>query len=142
MKARLNELDRKMKVTPINYYSDKIFNANAEDDNGNDLTSPEENARTYFGAGITVNMQEALKFPDKNKEYVDALNDLLEESNQYLLELRHQIVEEVLNHNDLRFDDYVLPNLVKEYQGHKDYIDGLASALEVIKYTPRELINT
>ncbi|MGE6515613.1 hypothetical protein [Lysinibacillus sphaericus] len=133
MKARLNVLGNKMKVTAINFYSDKVTSAQIVDENGDLLTFHDENSGANLKDALTINLQEAFEFPDMNREYVVALNDLLEQSEQYLLELQQQIIQEVLNHGDMPFGDCTFPNLVKEYKGHKEYIDGVASALEVVK---------
>lgn len=133
MKARLNVLGTKMKVTAINFYSDKVTSAQIVGENGDLLTFHDESSGADVVEAMMINLQEALEFPDKNQEYVEALNDLLEQSEQYLLELQQQIIQEVLNHGDMPFGDCTLSNLVKEYKGHKEYIDGVASALEVVK---------
>ncbi len=61
------------------------------------------------------------------------LNQLLVDSRDHLKDLGNQIIQEVLVHDGLPFGDSALPSLVKEYKEHRDYIDSVASALEVVK---------
>ena len=134
MKAVLNVKGTKLSVVGLNYYGDAVTSAQALDANGNVVTYHDASHGIYTPGQVeTVNMKEALIFPDASKQIVEDINQLIEDSEQHLTVLGNQIIQEVLVHNGLPFGDSALPNLVKEYKEHKDYIDGVASALEVVK---------
>ncbi len=57
-----------MKVTAINFYSDKITSAQIVDENGDLLTFHDENSGANLKDALTINLQEALEFSDKNRE--------------------------------------------------------------------------
>lgn len=134
MKAVINIKGTKLSVVGLNIHDDQITSVKVMDGEGKVATHYDSKHASYVPEGASVvNLKEVLEFPDANKEIVEDLNQLLEDSRDHLKDLGEQIIQEVLVHDGLPFSDSVLTNLVKEYKEHKDYIDGVASALEVVK---------
>jgi len=134
MKAVLNVKGTKLSVVGLNIHEDQITSVQVMDAEGKVATHYDSKHAAYVPEGASVvNLKEVLEFPDANKEIVEDLNQLLIDSRDHLKVLGEQIIKEVLAHNGLPFGDSSLPSLVKEYKEHKDYIDGVESALEVVK---------
>ncbi|AHN24374.1 hypothetical protein [Lysinibacillus varians] len=134
MKAILNVKGTKLSVIGLNINEDKFTSVQVLDAEGKVTTHYDSKYAPYVPEGASViNLKEALEFPDANKEIVEDLNQLLVDSRDHLKDLGEQIIQEVLVHDGLPFGDSALPNLVKEYKEHRDYIDGVESALEVVK---------
>lgn len=66
---------------------------------------------------------------------IDTLNAHLEESEQYLQELKMKIANEVIVNKDVPFPTQtnLLSDLVKEHEEHKSYIEGLVASIELLK---------
>lgn len=134
MKALINIKGTKLSVVGLNIHEDQITSVQVVDGEGKVATHYDSKHASYVPEGASVvNLKEVLEFPDANKEIVEDLNQLLIDSRDHLKDLGKQIIQEVLVHDGLPFGDSALPNLVKEYKEHKDYIDGVESALEVVK---------
>ncbi|MFJ7919708.1 hypothetical protein ACIQ6U_08105 [Lysinibacillus fusiformis] len=134
MKAVINIKGTKLSVVGLNIHEDQITSVQVVDGEGKVATHYDSKHASYVPEGASVvNLKEVLEFPDANKEIVEDLNQLLIDSRDHLKDLGKQIIQEVLIHDGLPFGDSALPNLVKEYKEHRDYIDGVASALEVVK---------
>ncbi|WP_217580372.1 hypothetical protein [Lysinibacillus sp. GbtcB16] len=134
MKAVINIKGTKLSVVGLNIHEDQITSVQVVDGEGKVATHYDSKHASYVPEGASVvNLKEVLEFPDANKEIVEDLNQLLIDSRDHLKDLGNQIIQEVLVHDGLPFGDSALPNLVKEYKEHRDYIDGVASALEVVK---------
>lgn len=134
MKVVINIKGTKLSVVGLNIHEDQITSVQVMDEEGKVATHYDCKHASYVPEGASVvNLKEVLEFPDANKEIVEDLNQLLIDSRDHLKDLGNQIIQEVLIHNGLPFGDSALPNLVKEYKEHRDYIDGVASALEVVK---------
>ncbi|WP_054767298.1 hypothetical protein [Lysinibacillus parviboronicapiens] len=134
MQALLNVKGTKLSVIGLNINEDQFTSVQVLDAKGKVTTHYDIKHASYVPEGASViDLKEALEFPDANKQVVDDLNQLLIDSRDHLKDLGNQIIQEVLVHNGLPFGDSALPNLAKEYKEHSDYIDGVASALEVVK---------
>lgn len=134
MKAVINIKGTKLSVVGLNIHEDQITSVQVVDGEGKVATHYDSKHASYVPEGASVvNLKEVLEFPDANKEIVEDLNQLLIDSRDHLKDLGNQIIQEALVHNGLPFGDSALPNLVKEYKEHSDYIDGVESALEVVK---------
>ncbi|ODV57300.1 hypothetical protein [Lysinibacillus fusiformis] len=134
MKAVINIKGTKLSVVGLNIHEDQITSVQVVDGEGKVATHYDSKHASYVPEGASVvNLKEVLEFPDANKEIVEDLNQLIVDSRDHLKDLGNQIIQEVLVHDGLPFGDSALPNLVKEYKEHRDYIDGVASALEVVK---------
>ncbi|MEK3729663.1 hypothetical protein [Lysinibacillus sp. FSL W8-0953] len=134
MRAVINIKGTKLSVVGLNIHEDQITSVQVVDGEGKVATHYDSKHASYVPEGASVvNLKEVLEFPDANKEIVEDLNQLLIDSKDHLKDLGNQIIQEVLIHNGLPFGDSALPSLVKEYKEHSDYIDGVASALEVVK---------
>jgi hypothetical protein len=134
MKAVINIKGTKLSVVGLNIHEDQITSVQVVDGEGKVATHYDSKHASYVPEGASVvNLKEVLEFPDANNDIVEDLNQLLIDSRDHLKDLGKQIIQEVLMHDGLPFGDSALPNLVKEYKEHRDYIDGVASALEVVK---------
>ncbi|WP_421924867.1 hypothetical protein [Lysinibacillus capsici] len=134
MKAVINIKGTKLSVVGLNIHEDQITSVQVMDGEGKVATHYDSKHASYVPEGASVvNLKEVLEFPDANKEIVEDLNQLLEDSRDHLKDLGNQIIQEVLVHDGLPFGDSSLHSLVKEYKEHSDYIDGVESALEVVK---------
>lgn len=134
MKAVINIEGTKLSVVGLNIHEGQVTSVQALDGDGKVTSHYDSKHALYVPEGASVmNLGEALEYPDTNKQIVEDLNQLLVDSRDHLKDLGEQIIQEVLVHNGLPFGDSVLPNLAKEYKEHSDYIDGVASALEVVK---------
>lgn len=134
MKAILNVKGTKLSVVGLNIHEDQITSVQVMDAEGKVATHYDSKHASYVPEGASVvNLKEVLEFPDVNKEIVEDLNQLLIDSRDHLKDLGNQIIQEVLVHDGLPFSNSSLHCLVKEYKEHSDYIDGVASALEVVK---------
>ncbi len=134
MKAVINIKGTKLSVVGLNIHEDQITSVQVVDGEGKVATHYDSKHASYVPEGASVvNLKEVLEFPDANNDIVEDLNQLLVDSRDHLKDLGNQIIQEVLVHDGLPFGDSALPNLVKEYKEHRDYIDGVASALEVVK---------
>lgn len=134
MRTFLNIKGTKLSVVGLNIHEDQITSVQVMDGEGKVATHYDSKHASYVPEGASVvNLKEALEFPDANKEIVEDLNQLLIDSRDHLKDLGNQIIQEVLVHDGLPFGDSLLPKLAKEYKEHSDYIDGVASALEVVK---------
>ncbi len=134
MKAVINIKGTKLSVVGLNIHEDQITSVQVMDGEGKVATHYDSKHASYVPEGASVvNLKEVLEFPDANKEIVEDLNQLIEDSRDHLKVLGEQIIQEVLVHNGLPFGDSALSSLAKEYKEHSDYIDGVESALEVVK---------
>lgn len=124
MKARLNILGRKHEIVSVGIVNYVTGEKEEIYDSEYYSAMPEEEK---------VDLATCIESPNIKVKIVEDINQLLEDSKQHLTVLEKQMVQELLNHNGLPFGDSTLPNLVKEYKEHKDYIDGVASALEVVQ---------
>lgn len=123
MKARLNILGRKHEIASVAV---------------KDVETGE--TKHFYDIGVCekipveqeVELSKCIESPFEAR-IVEDLNQLLIDSRDHLKDLGEQIIQEVLVHDGLPFGDSALPNLVKEYKEHRDYIDGVESALEVVK---------
>lgn len=96
---------------------------------------------------ITSNGISNLIIKGRYQPAIDDLNIELEESKQYLQELKDKIALEViantdiakLTHRDLTELLKTLKNTVEEYHDHKGYIDGVAASIERIKNLESEV---
>lgn len=89
-----------------------------------------------------VDFETALVNPSQQKQVINTLNAHLEESEQYLLELKVQIAEEVIQNIGLPFPEMMIKSLVEEHQDHKSYIEGLSAAIELVKGLECEVSST
>lgn len=134
MKTVLNVKGTKLSVIGLSIHGDQVTHVNVLDNEGKVATHYDSKHASYVPEGASViDLKEALEFPDANKQIVEDLNQLLEDSRDHLKDLGNQIIQEVLVHDGLPFGDSSLHSLVKEYKEHSDYIDGVESALEVVK---------
>jgi len=134
MKAVLNVKGTKLSVVGLNIHESQVTSVQTLDNDGKVTTHYDNKHACYIPENASVmDLNEALEFPNANKRIVDDLSQLLVDSRDHLKDLGEQIIQEVLVHNGLPFGDSALPNLVKEYKEHSDYIDGVESALEVVK---------
>ncbi|MEK5334403.1 hypothetical protein [Lysinibacillus sp. FSL W8-0992] len=134
MKAVLNVKGTKLSVVGLNIHESHVTSVQTLADDGKVITHYDNKHAYYIPENASVmDLKEALKFPNANKKIVDDLSQLLVDSRDHLKDLGEQIIQEVLVHNGLPFGDSALPNLAKEYKEHSDYIDGVESALEVVK---------
>lgn len=124
MKARLNILGRKHNIISVEVQ---------DPETGERKHFLDSEVYSYMPDEQTVDLANCIESPKFEKRIVEDLNQLLIDSRDHLKDLGNQIIQEVLIHNGLPFGDSGLPNLVKEYKEHSDYIDGVASALEVVK---------
>ncbi|WP_375106126.1 hypothetical protein AB9L15_05065 [Lysinibacillus fusiformis] len=124
MKASLNILGRKHNIVSV------------------EVQDPETGERKHFydseefsfmPEDKTADLANCIESPIYEARIVEDLNQLIVDSRDHLKDLGNQIIQEALVHDGLPFGDSALPNLVKEYKEHRDYIDGVASALEVVK---------
>ncbi|MFJ5564796.1 hypothetical protein [Lysinibacillus xylanilyticus] len=133
MKAVINVKGTKLSVVNLSLDEGKLKSVSVIEE-GNYETYYDSKHAHFIPEGATaLDLSKALEFPDTNKHIVEDLNQLLEDSRNHLKDLGNQIIQEVLVHNGLPFGDSTLPNLAKEYKEQSDYIDGVASALEVVK---------
>lgn len=134
MKVVLNVKGTKLSVIGLSIHDDQVTHVNVLDNEGKVATHYDSKHASYVPEGASVvDLKEALLFPDANKEVVEGITQLLVDSRAHLKVLGEQIIQEVLVHNGLPFGDSALPSLAKEYKEHSDYIDGVASALEVVR---------
>jgi len=134
MQVILNVKGTKLSVVGLNIHDDQITSVQVMDGEGKVVTHYDSKHSSYVPEGASVvDLKEALLFPDANKEVVEGITQLLVDSRAHLKVLGEQIIQEVLVHNGLPFGDSALPSLAREYKEHSDYIDGVASALEVVK---------
>jgi len=124
MKAHLNILGRKHNIVSVE----------AQDpETGERKHFLDSEVFSYMPDEQKVDLANCIESPKFEKRIVEDLNQLLIDSRDYLKDLGEQIIQEVLVHNGLPFGDSALPSLAREYKEHSDYIDGVASALEVVK---------
>ncbi|MFJ7950743.1 hypothetical protein ACIQZG_04345 [Lysinibacillus sp. NPDC096418] len=136
MKAVLNVKGTKLSVLSIHYRSTgEIASIYAADENGRESRYIEKSHSQYETTPHVAldSLEDALEFPEHEVRIVEDLQQLLSDSKDHLTVLEKQIVQEALYCNGLPFGDSNLPNLVKEHKEHSDYIDGVVSALEVVK---------
>jgi len=134
MQVILNVKGTKLSVVGLNIHEDQVTSVQVMDEEGKVATHYDSKHASYVPEGASViDLKEALKYPDANKNIVEDLIELVKDSKDHLKVLGNQIIQEVLTHNGLPFGDSALPNLAKEYKEQSDYIDGVVSALEVVK---------
>jgi len=124
MKARLNILGRKHNIISVEVQ---------DPETGERKHFLDSEVYSYMPDEQTVDLANCIESPKFEKRIVEDLNQLLIDSRDHLKDLGNQIIQEVLVHDGLPFGDSLLPKLAKEYKEHSDYIDGVASALEVVK---------
>lgn len=123
MKARLNILGRKHNIVSV---------AVKNIETGETMHFYDMGVCEKLPTGQEVELGKCIESPFEVRIAED-LNQLLVDSRDHLKDLGNQIIQEVLVHDGLPFGQSLLPNLAKEYKEHSDYIDGVASALEVVK---------
>lgn len=124
MKARLNILGRKHNIISVEVQ---------DPETGERKHFLDSEVYSYMPDEQMVDLANCIESPKFEKRIVEDLNQLLIDSRDHLKDLGNQIIQEVLVHDGLPFGDSLLPKLAKEYKEHSDYIDGVASALEVVK---------
>ncbi|MDM5245722.1 hypothetical protein [Lysinibacillus sp. G4S2] len=136
MQPIINVKGTKLSVVSIHYRANgKPSTVYAADENGRESLFVEKSQSQYDDRPHVAveNLAELLEYPDANKQIVDDLVELVKDSKDHLKVLGNQIIQEVLTHDGLPFGDSALPNLAKEYKEQSDYIDGVVSALEIVK---------
>lgn len=127
MKPTLTVEGKVRKVTCINFY---------------DETQPTVMVECEYGYEIKEMQSNELGdliWEGRYKPVIDTLNAHLEDSEQYLLELKMRIANEVLNTDLKKLSHVDLTNLLKtltnfseEHRNHKQYIDGVAASIELV----------
>lgn len=133
MKAVLNVKGTKLSVVNLSLDGDKLKSVSVIEEGNYETYYDSKHAHFVPEGSTAIDLSEALEFPDTNKQIAEDLNQLLEDSRDHLKDLGNQIIQEVLANDGLPFGDSTLTNLAKEYKEHSDYIDGVTSALEVVK---------
>ena len=136
MKARLNILGRKLEVVSISYYQDKITDVQVAEGNGVYQTYYNEKSTTYRENAISINMDEALEFPEIEERIVDERNKLIEhledfqsDENEYLTHLAINAMET----DELPFEELSLIEKQKEYKLRQQRVMGVIDTVEVVK---------
>lgn len=124
MKPRLNINGRKYNIVSVEVQDDETLEKKY---------FYEADYYNFMDDEKRCNFSESIELPFVKSKIMDDINQLLEDSNDYLLDLEKQMITELMANNGLPFGDNTIDSIVKEYKQHKDYIDGVASALEVVK---------
>lgn len=136
MKARLNILGRKMEVVSISYYQDKITDVQVACGSGVYQTYYNEKSTSFSENAISINMDEALEFPDLEQRIVDERNKLIEhleefqsEENEYLTHMAINAMED----DQLPFMELSLVEKQKEYKLRGQRVQGVIDTVEEVK---------
>ncbi|BDH62345.1 hypothetical protein MTP04_24750 [Lysinibacillus sp. PLM2] len=102
----------------------------------------DKEASYYMDDNQKIDFTKAIENTAKQIETLETLNAHLEESEQYLQELKMKIADEVILNSDVPFITEAITNLVKEHHNHNIYIEGLAASIELIKRLECEVPST
>lgn len=78
-----------------------------------------------------ANLAEAIENPSNTQRFVERLETTIKESKEYVMELKMQIVENVIENINLPFPDENLKSIVEEIKLQAVFIEGLERSLEI-----------
>lgn len=136
MKARLNVLGRKLEVTSITYFRDKVTDVQVDCGNNVFKTYYDEKSISFREDALKVNMDEALEFPSIEERIVDERNKLIEHLEKIMIsedEVLTAFAVTAMEEKSLPFSELVLVNSQKEYKSMQQRVLGFIDAVEEVK---------
>ena len=95
--------------------------------------------RTFYDAEIysfmddKADFEKALTNPTERRLYIKLIHNTINETREYLKDLKVQVADIVIENFDLPFPDIALAPLVEEIKSTIAYLEGLECALEVLE---------
>lgn len=133
MKARLNVLGRKSEVVTISYYNGEITSATIVDDKGILKTYYDTANSLSPESSLTVDMKEALEFPDveariqeNNEKLIERLVEMHEEESEKLIGIAVDAMED---ESSQPFNTH-LSTSQKEYKLMQQRVLGIIDTIE------------
>jgi len=84
-------------------------------------------------ADVSADFAQAIENPSKAQHFIQRLEKTIDESVEYLIQLKLQIADNVLENRDMPFVDIGIKHLIEEVTGQVSFIEGLESAMEIAK---------
>lgn len=138
MKARLNVLGRKLEVVSIDYSLGEINTVLTVDDLGIYQHYHDEKSDKYNATALSINMKEALEFPEYEERIVDERNKLIEHLEELLRVEDEKLIDIAVDAMEsdadgLPFASLSLSNWQKEYRLTQQRVLGMIDAIEEVK---------
>lgn len=91
------------------------------------------NAETHPFMDDKLDFEKALSNPTEKRLYIERINNRINETREYLKDLKVQVANIVIENFDLPYPDIALAPIIEEIKSTVSYIEGLESALEVLE---------
>lgn len=124
MKPYLNVLGRKHTIISVGVKSEGTGEVKNFFDKET-FPTLDENEKVDFSTSIAV--------PDKYEQFLSRLEQTIDESVEYLTDLKLQLADRVLESRDLPFPEVDSKHLIEEITAQVSFIEGLELALEEMK---------
>lgn len=136
MKAILNVDGKQLEVVSISYHQNKITDVQITDGIGVYQTYYDEKSITFHEGALSVNMQEALEFPDIGQRIVDERNKLIEHLEKLVAREDDEltgIAIDAMEGDLLPFSELALIDSQKEYKLMQQRVLGIIDVVEEVK---------
>lgn len=90
-------------------------------------------SHSFMDDNQKIDLLATIENPSKIQQFIDRLEMTIDESVDYLIQLKLQIADAFLNDTELPFPGIELKPIVEEVKGQVSFIEGLENALEIAK---------
>lgn len=123
MKPYLNILGRKHNIVAVE----------VELENGDTKFFHDKDSREFMKEEEKADFSTAIELPDKYQHLVNRIEKTIDESVEYLTDLKLQLADEILESRELPFPDVNCKHLIEEISAQVSFVEGLELALEEMK---------